>query len=92
MPTFDPVLDHRARLERDQFEAAERRGRTLVDQRAPQNSPAARISAWEQLHQLRLPADPAHAILLHVAEQTALPLDDVLEVQRQRAHPAPSAG
>jgi hypothetical protein len=92
MSTFDPMLDHRARLERDQFEAAERRGRTLVDQSSPQNSPAARINAWERLHDLRLPKDPAHAILAHVAEQTALPLADVLEVQRLRAQPATDAG
>jgi hypothetical protein len=89
MATHDPMLDHRARLEREQFEAAERRGRALVDQRSPQNSPAARVNAWERLHDLRLPKDPAHAILPRVAEQTALELSDILEVQRQRAQPTP---
>jgi hypothetical protein len=88
MVTYDPMLDHRARLERDQFEAAERRGRALVEQCSPQNSPAARVNAWERLHDLRLPIDPKHAILPRVAEQTALDLADVLEVQRLRAQPA----
>jgi hypothetical protein len=92
MVTHELILDHRARLEREQFEAAERRGRTLVDQTSPQNSPAARVNAWERLHDLRLPKDPKHAILAHVAQQTALPLADVLEVQRQRAQPGIEAG
>ncbi len=82
-----PILDHRARLERSQFEAAERRDRALIDQRAPDSSPAARVRVWEALHQVRLPKSPGHAILRHVAEQTQLPLEDVLEVQRQRAQP-----
>ena len=81
----EPVLDHRARLERQQFEAAERRERALIDQRSPENSPETRVRTWERLHQLRLPRDPAHPILRQVAKQTDLGLADVLEVQRQRA-------
>lgn len=84
MVTYDPILDHRARLERDQMEAAQRRERALLDQTSLLNSPAARVSAWERLHQLRLPSDPSHAILAQVAKQTALELSDVLEVQRLR--------
>ena len=86
----DPVLDHRARLELHQLEAAERRERALIDQRSPDNSPERRVSIWENLHQVRLPKDPTHAILVLVAQQTALKLDDVLEVQRQRARVAPA--
>ena len=87
----DVVLDHRARLERMRLEAADRRERALNDQTSPVNSPDARVRAWERLHQLRLPKDPAHPILLQVAQQTALDMDQVLEVQRQRAVPAEPA-
>ena len=91
MTDSGPVLDHRARLERMQMEAAERRERALIDQRSPGNSPEARIAIWEKLHQVRLPQNPTHAILVIVAQQTALALDDVLAVQRQRADAAPPA-
>ena len=87
MVTFEPIIDHRARLERIQFEANERRERALIDQRSPDNTPEMRVRVWERLHQVRLPKDPAHAILPQVAQQTALDLADVLEVQRQRAQP-----
>jgi hypothetical protein len=88
MNSLDPVIDHRVRLERLQLEAAERRDRALLDQRSPENSPEARVRIWEKLHQVRLPKDPAHPILPQVAKQTALKLDDVLEVLRQRSQPA----
>lgn len=91
MISSDPVLDHRARLEQAQFEAAQRRDRALIDQRSPENSPEARVRIWETLHQVRLPRDPAHAILPQVAEQTGLDLADVLEVQRLRAQPVDPA-
>jgi hypothetical protein len=87
MNSHDPILDHRARLERIQFEATERRERALIDQCAPENSPEARVRIWEKLHQLRLPKDPAHPILRKVARQTALDLTQILEVQRQRTTP-----
>jgi hypothetical protein len=46
-----------------------------------------RVRIWERLHQVRLPKDPSHAILKQVAQQTALDLNEVLEVQRLRAQP-----
>ena len=91
MDKHELILDHRARFERMQLEAAERRERALTDQRAPENSPEMRVRIWERLHQVRLPKDPAHAILKQVAQQTALDLSDVLEVQRVRAQPAAPA-
>ena len=42
---------------------------------------------WERLHQVRLPKDPAHAILAIIAKQTGMKLGDVQEVQRARATP-----
>ena len=43
MVTFEPIIDHRARLERIQFEANERRERALIDQRSPDNTPEMRV-------------------------------------------------
>jgi hypothetical protein len=85
--SHDPLLDHRARIERAQLEAAEKRTQALIDQRSPQNPPEARVRAWEKLHQVRLPKDPSHAVLLVVAQQTGMALADVQEVQRSRAEP-----
>jgi uncharacterized protein YmfQ (DUF2313 family) len=85
MDKHDPILDHRARIERARLDAEERRAQALIDQRSPNNSPEMRVRTWEKLHQLRLPRDPAHAILGIVAQQTGMPLTEVLAVQRQRA-------
>ena len=87
MSSHDPLLDHRARIERMQLEAAERRERALIDQRSPENTPEVRVRIWERLHQVRLPTSATHAILAVVAKQTGMPLSEVLEVQRQRAEP-----
>lgn len=91
-PHHDPMLDYRARIERDNLEAIKRRQQALEDQRSPGNSPEVRVRTWERLHQLRLPKDPAHAILLVIVQQTGLGLADVREVQRLRAMtPVPAA-
>lgn len=87
MNQHDPLLDHRARIERAQLEAAERRTQALSDQRSPDNSHDKRVRAWERLHQIRLPRDPGHHVLLVVARQTGMSLADVREVQRLRARP-----
>jgi hypothetical protein len=88
MNPHDPLLDHRARIERAQLDAEERRTQSLIDQRSTGNSPDTRVRAWEKLHQVRLPKDPAHSVLLVVAKQTGMSLADVQDVQRQRAQPA----
>ena len=87
MTLHDPMLDYRARIERDNLESIERRQQALADQRSPVNTPEVRVRIWEKLHQLRLPKDPAHAILLVIVQQTGLGLADVQEVQRLRALP-----
>jgi hypothetical protein len=84
-PSGDYAADRRAQLERQRLEAEEARGKALLDQRDTTTTPEARVRVWERLHQLRLPVDPAHAVLPHVAEQTGLALADIQEVQRQRA-------
>lgn len=84
MNSHDPLLDHRARIERAQMEAAERHALAFIEQRSPGNSPDVRVRTWERLHQVRLPKDPAHAVLRVVAQDTGMALAEVLEVQRQR--------
>jgi len=80
----DPMLDHRARLERAQLEATERRQAAMAEQRSVNSSPAQRVAAWERLHHLLLPSDPGHPILGVVAQQTELDLAQVRGVQRDR--------
>jgi hypothetical protein len=83
--TSEYVADHRERMERQRLEAAQRREQERIEQRSEQNSPDARVRIWERLHHLTMPADAAHPILVVIAQQTALSLKDVLEVQRQRS-------
>jgi hypothetical protein len=87
MTPTDFMPDFRAQAERRRLEAEQRRSQALIDQRSLDNTPEARVRIWERLHQLRLPKDPAHAILQQIAQQTQLQLTDVQEVQRLRAAP-----
>jgi hypothetical protein len=73
------------RLAHEESERVEKRRRELAEQRSDLNSPAVRIRAWETLHQLRLPSDPAHPVLDVVAVSTRLTLAEVQEEQRTRA-------
>ncbi len=86
MITTDYVSDFRAQLERRRLEAEQRRSQDLLEQRSLEHTPEMRVRIWERVHQLRMPKDPAHAILAQIAQQTRLPLAEVHEVQRQRAH------
>jgi hypothetical protein len=81
----DYVIDYRAQLERRRLEAEQRRSQDILAQRAIENSPEMRVRMWERVHQLRMPRDPAHAILAQIAQQTELPLAEVQAVQRERA-------
>jgi hypothetical protein len=89
MNPHDPLLDHRARTEQLQFETQQRRSRALIDQCSPENSHETRVRLWEQLHQVRLPKSPEHAVLRVIAEQTGLDLADVQAVQRARVTTLP---
>ena len=82
----EPRSDYRVELERRRLEAEKLRSQALHDQTAAGNTPDERVRTWERLHQLRLPRDPAHLILLQIARDTALGMEQLLEVQRQRAH------
>ena len=68
-----------------EYERVEKRRRELAEQRSEINPPDVRIRMWEQVHQLRLPSDPAHPILDVIAISTRLTLAEVQEEQRTRA-------
>ena len=72
-------------LAHEESERAEKRRQELAEQRSDLNSPDVRIRAWEKIHQLRLPSDPAHPVLYVVAVSTGLTLAQVREEQRSRA-------
>lgn len=81
------MRDHRARMVFARDQAMERRKRAIEDQRCGALTAPERVVMWENLHQVRLPTDPEHQILVLVAQQTELRLDEVREVQRNRARP-----
>ena len=76
--------DYRARIVRQQVEAAEDRQQRLREQTSMQNSPERRIRIWEHLHALSLPRVATHPLLAVVASQTGLTLEQVQDEQRQR--------
>jgi hypothetical protein len=76
---------YRERLARLQAEAAEQRQQQIDEQTSPLNSPSARIRAWERLHQIDLPSDPAHRLVGMIAAKTGLTPDEVRAEQRSRA-------
>jgi len=77
--------EYRKRLEYLQAEAAERRQRQIEEQSSPLNSASIRIRAWERLHQVDLPVDPAHRLIDVIAVNTGLTLDEVHDEQLLRA-------
>lgn len=83
-PKTEMAFDPRLLAERRRLEQQERRNQAICDQRALDRTPDSRVRVWERLHQLRLPRDPAHAILAQVAAATGLSLAEIQEVQRLR--------
>jgi hypothetical protein len=80
----ESVVDHRARLAREQAEMEERRSEALAGQVSVVNAPSERIRIWEQLHGLPMPRSPTHKLLRVIAAGTQLRLEQVREVQQQR--------
>jgi hypothetical protein len=76
--------DYRARIVRQQAEAAEDRQQKRVEQTSALNTPERRIRIWEHLHALPLPRTAAHPLLNVVANQTGLTLEQVQDEQRKR--------
>src|SRR5262245_21426648 len=84
-PTANEIVrDHRARIQLEEHEKAERRRLELAEQRSDVNSPEKRIRAWEKVHALRLPTDANHPMLDVIAVATRLTLEQVREEQRTR--------
>lgn len=81
------MMDHRARIALEQSERLERRQQELLGQTSELNTPAERIRIWERRHGLTLPRDANHHIIVMVARQTNLALDQVREEQQRRLAP-----
>jgi hypothetical protein len=82
--------DYRERMALIQAEALEHRHQQLHEQSSPLNTPSARISIWERLHQVQLPRNPAHRLIAVIAANTGLSAEDVLAEQRSRMTAAPA--
>lgn len=83
----DIMSDHRARVLREADEREQRRQQQLNEQRLTSNPPNARIRAWEKAHGLRLPTSPTHPILVLIASDTALTVNQIHEEQQARKTP-----
>lgn len=79
------IEDYRTRLQRLKAEAAAWRQQQLDEQSSALNSPGVRIKAWERLHQVDLPRDPAHRLIAIIAANTGLSADEVRAEQSSRA-------
>jgi hypothetical protein len=71
-------------------EREKKRSLELAELRSDLNPPDMRIRAWEKLHGLRMPSDPAHPVLDVIAVNTRLTLAEVQQEQRVRAQRAES--
>ncbi len=85
---YRTVSEQRAQvLKEDQEREAERQVR-LLSQTSPMRPPEERIRIWEQLHGLSLPRVATHKLIGIIAQQTDLPVADVLAEQTRRRQPA----
>jgi hypothetical protein len=78
------LADHREKLAFEEEERARKRTTQFEELRSEINSVQARIRAWEKMHGLRLPSDPAHPILGVIASATGISLAYLLEEQQAR--------
>jgi hypothetical protein len=84
--TQDEVTaERRAVAQRRYEEFQAERQRQLAAQASPNHSPAERIRAWEQLHQLSLPKSSEHRLVNLIARQTGLGIAAVHAEQQRRA-------
>jgi hypothetical protein len=86
------VSDFRQRRALEELERAEQKRLDQADQYSEQSSAEQRIRAWEKVHHLRMPSDPAHPVLSVIARATQLTLADVRNEQRLRASRAAPGG
>ena len=78
------LADHRERLALEDEERERKRTSQFEELRSEVNSVPARIRAWEKMHGLRLPSDPAHPILRVIMSTTGIPLACLREEQQAR--------
>jgi hypothetical protein len=86
------LIDYRQRRAHEERERAELKRVSVAEQHSVSNSVDARIRAWEKVHHLRMPSDPAHPALAAIATATQLTLADILNEQRLRSARRASVG
>jgi len=82
--SLEPLAEHRERLAFEEEERVRKRTNQYEELRSEVNSAPARIRAWEKMHGLCLPSDPAHPILRVVASTTGISLSCLMEEQQAR--------
>jgi hypothetical protein len=83
VPGFD-IKDRRAAIERAEQERAAERNSRIEAQSSPLLTPQERVQRWEDLHGVRLPADPNHKLVRVIALDTALAIEQVRDEQTRR--------
>ena len=83
------LADRRAQFEHEQQQRIEERRQQVALLSSPLSSADERIQLWEKLHALALPRSPTHKLLPIIAQQTAIALAQVLEVQQRRSASVP---
>jgi hypothetical protein len=78
------LADHRERLAIEAEERARKRASQLEELRSEINAVPVRIRAWEKMHGLSLPSDPAHPILRVISSSTGISLACLREEQQAR--------
>ena len=88
------LADHRERLAFEEKERLRKRTSQFEELRSEVNSVPVRVRAWEKMHGLRLPSDPAHPILRVIASDTGISLACLREEQlaRRVEHATPTKG
>ena len=84
LTALELLADHRERLALEEEERERRRTGQFDELRSEINSVPVRIRAWEKMHGLRLPSDPAHPILRVIASTTGISLACLREEQQAR--------
>jgi hypothetical protein len=88
-PTTELIRTHAERLALEEQERAQKRRLELAEQRSDLNPPDVRIRAWERVHALRLPGDPAHPVLSVIAVGTDSPWRKCAKNRRHAQRNAP---
>lgn len=85
----DSLADRGEQFEHARQQRIEERKQQMALLSSPLSSTEERIQLWEKLHELALPRSPTHKLLPIIAQQTAIALAQVLEVQQRRSASVP---